>query len=53
MLDARNKLFDAQLQYVNVQSDVYTSLVNTYKAMGGGWVTQAQTTANETDFPSP
>jgi multidrug efflux system outer membrane protein len=53
VLDAQRSLFDAELQYVSVRGDVYTSLVNTYKAMGGGWVTQAQTTANETDFPSP
>lgn len=53
VLDAQRSLFDAQLQYVGVQSDVYTSLVNTYKAMGGGWIIQAQATANETDFPPP
>jgi multidrug efflux system outer membrane protein len=53
VLDAQRSLFDAQLQYVGVQSEVYTSLVNTYKAMGGGWIIQAQATANETDFPPP
>jgi outer membrane protein TolC len=41
------------LQYVGVHATVYTSLVNTYKAMGGGWVIQAQATADETDNPSP
>jgi multidrug efflux system outer membrane protein len=51
VLDAQRSLFDAELQYVSVRGDVYTSLVNTYKAMGGGWVMQAQATANETDFP--
>jgi multidrug efflux system outer membrane protein len=53
VLDAQRSLFDAELQYVSVLGNVYTSLVNTYKAMGGGWVTQAQATANETDFPLP
>jgi len=53
VLDAQRSLFDAQLQYVSVRGDVYTSLVNTYKAMGGGWIMQAQATANETDKPSP
>lgn len=53
VLDAQRSLFDAELQYVSIQSDVYTSLVNTYKAMGGGWIIQAQATANETDFPPP
>jgi outer membrane protein, multidrug efflux system len=51
VLDAQNKLFDAQLQYVSIQGDVYGSLVNTYKAMGGGWVVQAQDTADAVDFP--
>jgi multidrug efflux system outer membrane protein len=51
VLDAQNKLFDAQLQYVNIQGDVYVSLVNTYKAMGGGWIVQAEDTANTVDFP--
>ena len=52
VLDAQRSLFDAELQYISVRGNVYTSLVNTYKAMGGGWVMQAQATANETDFPT-
>ena len=51
VLDAQRSLFTAELQYVSVRGDVYISLVNTYKAMGGGWIMQAQATANETDFP--
>jgi multidrug efflux system outer membrane protein len=51
VLDAQNKLFDAQLQYVSIQGDVYGSLVNTYQAMGGGWIVQAQDTADAVDFP--
>jgi multidrug efflux system outer membrane protein len=51
VLDAQRSLFDAQLQYVGVQAALYTALVNTYKAMGGGWIIQAQATANQTDFP--
>jgi multidrug efflux system outer membrane protein len=47
VLDAQRSLFDAELQYVAVQGDVYASLVGTYKAMGGGWVTQAQATADQ------
>ena len=53
VLDAQNKLFDAQLQYVSIQGDVYGSLVNTYKAMGGGWITEAQESADTVDFPPP
>jgi len=52
LVAAQRSLFDSELQYVSVRGDVYTSLVNTYKAMGGGWVMQAQATANETDFPT-
>ena len=51
VLDAERFLFDAQLQYVQLQGEVYASLVNTYKAMGGGWIIEAQTTADEIDFP--
>jgi multidrug efflux system outer membrane protein len=51
VLDAERSLFDEQLNYVRIQSDVYASLVITYKAMGGGWIVEAQNTADEVDFP--
>ena len=35
------------------QQDVYTSLVSTCKAMGGGWIVKAEAVANQTDFPPP
>jgi multidrug efflux system outer membrane protein len=41
VLDADRSLFNAQLNYVETQSSVLTSLVNIYKAMGGGWVAEA------------
>ncbi|HHH42582.1 MAG TPA: efflux transporter outer membrane subunit [Gammaproteobacteria bacterium] len=53
VLDAQRFLFEAQLQYVAVQGDVYASLIGTYKAMGGGWVVEAQKTADQVDFPPP
>jgi multidrug efflux system outer membrane protein len=53
VLDAQRILFDAELQYVAVQGDVYASLVGTYKAMGGGWILEAQATADEVDFGAP
>jgi len=53
VLDAQRELFNAQLQYVNVQSSVYTALVSVYKAMGGGWVDIAQKSADQVDFPKP
>jgi len=51
VLDAQRFLFDAKLDYVAVQGNVYSSLIGTYKAMGGGWVIEAQRDADETDFP--
>ena len=30
---------------------MYKELVATYKAMGGGWIIEAQNTADEVDFP--
>ncbi len=51
VLDAQRFLFDAELQYVDVQGSLYASLVNTYKSMGGGWVIEAQRSADEVDFP--
>jgi outer membrane protein, multidrug efflux system len=51
VLDAQRNLFDAELQYISIKGDVYGSLVNTYQAMGGGWIVQAEYTANAVDFP--
>jgi multidrug efflux system outer membrane protein len=51
VLDAQRSLFDAELQYVSVRGSVYTSLVNTYKAMGGGWIIEAQRSADAVDYP--
>lgn len=42
VLDAERNLFNAQLSYTQTQNAVYASIVNLYKAMGGGWVTQAE-----------
>lgn len=52
VLDAQRFLFEAELRYVGVQGSVYASLVGTYKAMGGGWVIEAQRDADQTDFPA-
>ena len=41
VLDADRSLFSAQLSYVETQSSIFTSLINIYKSMGGGWVTEA------------
>jgi len=52
VLDAERSLFDAELNAVRTQSDVIVGMINTYKAMGGGWVMLAEETANMVDFPS-
>jgi multidrug efflux system outer membrane protein len=42
VVDAERNLYSAQLQYVQDQGFLFTTLVNLYKAMGGGWVEQAE-----------
>ena len=42
VLDAERSLFNAQLSYAQTQGTVFTSTVSLYKAMGGGWVTDAE-----------
>lgn len=41
VLDAQRTLFAAQLNYTQNQGVLYQALINLYKAMGGGWVTEA------------
>jgi multidrug efflux system outer membrane protein len=41
VLDAERSLFNAELQYVQTQGVLFQALVNLYKAMGGGWVVEA------------
>ena len=52
VLDSERSLFSAQLTYVDTQKDIYVGLINTYKAMGGGWIVLAEQKANEVDFPN-
>ena len=42
VLDAERSLFNAQLSYAQTQGVVFTSAVSLYKAMGGGWVIDAE-----------
>lgn len=60
LLDAQRSLFNAELDYTRTQGDVFQSLVNIYRAMGGGWVVIADqstpppnvdVTANPPIFP--
>ncbi|MHA7679673.1 efflux transporter outer membrane subunit [Cupriavidus sp. PET2-C1] len=42
VLDAERSLFNAQLGYAQAQGTVFASSVALYKAMGGGWVVDAE-----------
>jgi multidrug efflux system outer membrane protein len=41
VLDAERSLFNVELTYTQVQGVLFQALVNLYKAMGGGWVVEA------------
>ena len=41
VLDAERSLFQAQLQYTQTQQTRLQAMINLYKAMGGGWVSEA------------
>jgi outer membrane protein, multidrug efflux system len=41
VLQAEQTLFPAELQLASLRAQVFSSAANTYKAMGGGWVTIA------------
>ncbi len=45
VLDAERSLFNVELSHAQTQNDVFQALINTYKAMGGGWVIEAETLA--------
>jgi outer membrane protein, multidrug efflux system len=42
VLDAERSLFNAELSYAQTQGAVLTAMIGVYKAMGGGWVTEAE-----------
>jgi multidrug efflux system outer membrane protein len=42
VVDAERNLYGAQLSFVQTQGDLFIALVNLYKAMGGGWVEEAE-----------
>ena len=47
VLDAERSLFNAQLSQVQNQGVLFQSAINLYKAMGGGWVTEAEKLSGE------
>jgi multidrug efflux system outer membrane protein len=50
--NAEQSLFIAQLAYVATQSQLFQSYANLYKAMGGGWVDDAEKLTARTNPPS-
>lgn len=40
VLDAERSLFDAELNYTRTRALVFTSMIDLYKATGGGWVSK-------------
>jgi multidrug efflux system outer membrane protein len=42
VLDAQSRLYNAELTHAQAQGVLFQALVNVYKAMGGGWVTEAE-----------
>lgn len=42
VLDAERSLFDVELAYVQTQGLLFQALINLYKSMGGGWVSEAE-----------
>jgi multidrug efflux system outer membrane protein len=42
VLQAEQQLFPAELNEVLLRASLFTATVNVYKAMGGGWVLQAE-----------
>jgi len=51
VLDAERSLFNAQLSYVQNQGVLFQAVINLYKAMGGGWVTEADKLAGAAPQP--
>jgi outer membrane protein, multidrug efflux system len=51
VLFADNELFGAELNAVRTQADSYTQIVDVYKALGGGWVDEADRMAPQPALP--
>lgn len=47
VLDAERRLFDAQLDLAREEANIFITLVSIYKALGGGWVIDAENMMKE------
>lgn len=41
VLDAQRRLYAAEIKYAQTKGSVLLSIINLYKALGGGWITEA------------
>ena len=53
VLQAEQALFPAELNLASIRAQVFASAVNIYKAMGGGWVAQADQSTGSTPAAPP
>lgn len=53
VLDAQRELFDAELSETTARSDELVSLIQLYKALGGGWPQQAEASAMQSAEDGP
>ena len=51
VLQAEQSLFPAELQLASVRASVFSSCVAIYKAMGGGWVVEADRMTGDAALP--
>jgi outer membrane protein, multidrug efflux system len=42
VIDADSRLYNAEVTHTKTQGNLFQALVNVYKAMGGGWITEAE-----------
>lgn len=52
VLDAERSLFNAELSYTQTKGSLFQALVNAYKAMGGGWVNEADKMVSDSGRPA-
>lgn len=50
VLDALRQYYEGQIEWVQARSDTFTSLIQLYRAMGGGWIVQLERKAS---IPKP
>jgi outer membrane protein, multidrug efflux system len=53
VLNAQQLLFPAELNLAQLRASLFTSYANLYKAMGGGWVTEAERLSAQPFLPPP